>query len=150
MFEIGKIIHSLECKDSYGYDEISSRILKISALYVLSPLMYIFNKILSTGIFPDRLKFFEVKPLFKKDDITEFSNYQPISLLPLFSKIILKIIYERLYCYLNDNNILVKDQFGFGEKSTTDTAMYILLNNVFLSLDKKKLVGGLFCDLKKH
>jgi len=63
MHENGKIIHSLNCKDSYGYDEISSRILKIIAPYILSPLMYTFNKILSTGIFPERLKFVEVKPL---------------------------------------------------------------------------------------
>ena len=64
--EVNSIIYSLKTKDSYGYDEISSRILKISAPYILSPLTYIFNKILSTGIFPERLKFSEVKPLFKK------------------------------------------------------------------------------------
>jgi hypothetical protein len=59
--EVNKIIHSLECKDSYGYDEVSTRILKNSAPYILSPLTYIFSKILLTGIFPDRLKFSEVK-----------------------------------------------------------------------------------------
>ena len=64
--EVDKIIHSPKCKDSYGYDEVSTRILKNSAPYILSPLTFIFNKILSTGIFPDRLKFSEVKPLFKK------------------------------------------------------------------------------------
>ena len=149
MHEIGKIIHSLKCKDSYGYDEISSRILKISAPYVLSPLTYIFNKILSTGIFPERLKFSEVRPLFKNGDITEFSNYRPISLLTSFSKIIEKIIYKRLYSYLNDNNILVDDQYGFREKLSTKMAIYTLLNNVLSSLGRKNLVGGLFCDLQK-
>jgi hypothetical protein len=78
---------------------ISSRILKISAPYVLSPLTYIFNKILSTGIFPERLKFSEVKPFFKTGDKTEFSNYRPLSLLTSFSKITEKIIYKRLYCH---------------------------------------------------
>jgi hypothetical protein len=82
----------LKCKNSYGYDETSSIILKVSAPCVLSPLTYIFNKILSTGIFPERLKFLEVKPLYKKGDKTEFSNYRPISLLTPFSKIIEKII----------------------------------------------------------
>ena len=67
-FAIDKIIHSLKCNDSYCYEEISSRILKISAPYVLSPLTYIFNKILLTGTFLDRLKFSEVKPVFKKGD----------------------------------------------------------------------------------
>jgi hypothetical protein len=80
-YETKKIIRSLKCKNSYGYDEISSRILKATAPYVSSPLTYIFNKILSTGIFPDGLKFWEVKPLYEKGDKTEFSNYRPISLL---------------------------------------------------------------------
>jgi hypothetical protein len=94
-YEIEKIIHSLKCKNSYGYDEISSRLLKVSTPYVLSPLTYTFNKILSTGIFPDRLKFSEVKPLYKKGDKTEVSNYRPISLLTSFSKITGKLIYRR-------------------------------------------------------
>jgi len=105
--EISKIIQSLKCKDLYGYDEVSTRILKISAPYILSPLTYIFNKTQATGIFPDRLKFSEVKPLFKKGASTEFSNYCPISLLTSFSKIIEKIVYVRLYRHLNVNNILV-------------------------------------------
>jgi hypothetical protein len=106
----------LKSKNSYGYDEISTKILKASALYILSPLTYIFNKILQAGIFPDRLKFSEVKPLYKKGDKSELSNYRPISLLPTFSKIIGKIIYKRLYFHLNNNNIMVSEQFGFREK----------------------------------
>jgi len=129
--EVDKIIHSLKCKDSYGYDEISTRLLKNSAPYILSSLTYIFNKILSTGIFPDRLKFSEVKPLSKKGDRTDLSNYRRISLLTSFSKIIEKIIYKRLYRYLSENSILFEEQFGFREKSSTDLATYALLNTVF-------------------
>ena len=106
-------------------------------------------KVLATGIFPDRLKYSEIQPLFKKGNKTEISNYRPISLLPSFSKIIEKIIYKRLNCFLSENNILTSEQFGFREKSTTDMATYALLNNILLSLDKKKLVGGIFCDLQK-
>jgi len=94
-YEIEKIIHSLKCKNSYGYDEISSRILEASTPYVSSPLTYsyIFNKILSTDIFPDRLKFSEVKPLYKEGDKTEFSNYRPIFVhhfLKLLKKLFIK------------------------------------------------------------
>jgi hypothetical protein len=66
MYEVEKIIRSLKNKNSYGYDEIYTRILKVSAPYVLSPLTYIFNRVLSTGVFPERLKFTQVKPLYKK------------------------------------------------------------------------------------
>ena len=76
--EIEEVIRLLKAKNSHGYDEISTKILKASAPYILSPLSYIGNRILSTGIFPDRLKFSEIKPLFKKGDRTNFANYRPI------------------------------------------------------------------------
>jgi hypothetical protein len=89
-YEIDKIIHSMKLKDSHGYDEISTRILKMSAPYILSPFTYMVNKILSVGIFPDRLKFAEVKPLYKDGNTLDFSYYRPISLLTSFSKVIEK------------------------------------------------------------
>jgi hypothetical protein len=49
-----------------GYDEISTRILKLSAPYIISPLTYICSAILNSGIFPDRLKYVIIKPIFKK------------------------------------------------------------------------------------
>jgi len=85
----------------------------------------------------------------KKGDITEFYNYRPISLLTSFSKIIEKIIFKRVYNYLNGKNILVGDQYGFREKFSTETAIYTLLNNVSSSFDRRNLVGGLFYDLQK-
>ena len=90
-----------------------------------------------------------MRPLFKKGDTTEFSNYRPISLLTSFYKIIEKIIFKRLCNYLSDNNILVGDQCGFREKLSTETAIYTLLNNVLSSFDRRNIVGGLFCNLQK-
>jgi hypothetical protein len=68
--EIEKIIKNLPWKNSYGYDEIPMTLLKISAPYISSPLCYIINKSLSTGIFPSRLKYSSVTPLYKKGDKT--------------------------------------------------------------------------------
>jgi hypothetical protein len=63
--EIVRIITSLKTKRSYGYDKISVEVLTISCPVIISPLTYISNKMLSTGIFPDRLKYAEIKPCFK-------------------------------------------------------------------------------------
>ena len=150
MHEIGKIINSLKSKDPSGYDGISSRILKISAPYVLSSLTFIFNKSLLTGIFPERLKFSEVKPIHKKGDSTDISNYRPISLLTSFSKIIGIIIYKRLYSYLSTNSLLVNEQFGFRAKLTTGMATYDFLNKVLSSLDKKIMLVDSFVIYKKR
>jgi hypothetical protein len=63
--EIVKIIKSLKTKRSYGYDKISVEVLKISCPIIISPLIYVNNKMLFTGILPDRLKYAEIKPCFK-------------------------------------------------------------------------------------
>jgi len=147
--EIGKIVHSIKTKDSHGYDEILTRLLKMSAPCIISPLTYITNKILSTGIFPDRLKFSEVKPLYKDGDPLDFSNYRPISLLTSFSKVIEKIIHERLYHFLEQQKLIVNEQHSFLQKASIETAAFSLLNTILVSLDKKSIASGLFLDLKK-
>jgi len=80
--------------------------------------------------------------LFKKGSKADLSNYRPISLLPVFSKLIEKIIYKRLYSYLMEHNLLVDEQFGFREQISTDSAIFDLLNSVLFSLDNKHFVGG--------
>jgi hypothetical protein len=104
--EIISIIKSLKTKNSFGYDEISTKLLKISASYICSPLTYICNKSISTGIFPERLKYSIIKPLYKKGDKTDPPNYRPISLLTAFSKVLEKALYIKLLEHINDNNIL--------------------------------------------
>ena len=104
--EIISIIKSLKAKDSFGYDEVSPRLLKICAGYISSPLTYICNKAISTGIFPDCLKYSIIKLLYKKGDRLDPANYRPISMLTSFSK----------YKYIN-KNILNDHQFGFRKSS---------------------------------
>jgi len=104
---------------------------------------------MATGTFPDRLKYSEIKPIYKKGDKTQFENYRPISLLPIFSKIFEKVLYKRLYNHLITNNILVPEQFGFRCNTSTEAAIYTLISNILSSLNTKTLVGGLFCDLQK-
>lgn len=147
--EIEKIIKSLKTKNSYGYDEVSTRILKISAPYISAPLNYICNKSIRSGIFPSRLKYSMVKPIFKKGDSTNMINYRPISLLTSFSKVFEKIIYNRLMQHIEANNILTKEQFGFRLGASTVKASYRLNDLILKALNNKMMVGGIFCDLRK-
>jgi Notch-like protein len=87
-----------------------------------SPLTHIFNAIFNNGIFPDRLKFAIVKPLFKKGKTHNISNYRPISLLTSFSKIIERLVYARLITHIEANNLLVHTQYGFRTHSSTEKA----------------------------
>ena len=88
-----KIINSLKTKESSGYDEISTKILKISAPFLRSPLSYICNKSILSGTSPTRLKYAVVKPLLKKGDRKDVANYRPSSLLTSFFEVFKKKVY---------------------------------------------------------
>jgi hypothetical protein len=106
--EIERIIKSIRVKNSHGYDGITTKKLKVSVLYISSPLNYICNKSIRSGTFSTCLKYSIVKPLFKKGDREHMASYRTISLLTSFSKVFEKIIYERLMQHININNILVE------------------------------------------
>jgi hypothetical protein len=79
-----------------------------------------------SGTFPTRLKYATVKPLLKKGNNENVANYRPISLLTSFSKVLEKIIYDRLLKHTETNNILAVEQFGFITSSSTKKASYKL------------------------
>jgi len=90
-----------------------------------------------------------VRPLLKKGDKRDISNYQPISLLPVFSKLLERVMLTRLLKHLNDYNILSSEQYGFRPGLNTDNAPYQLTNEFLHALNNKLLIGGIFCDVEK-
>jgi Notch-like protein len=118
--EIERVIKSVRVKNSHGHDGITTKMLEVSAPYMSSPLNYICNKSIMSGTFPSCLKYPIVKPLFKKGDMENMANYRPVSLLTSFSKVFVRIVYERLLQHSNINNILVEEQFGFRPATSTD------------------------------
>ena len=86
-------------------------------------LKHIFNVSLAKGVFPDKLKIARVRPIFKKGNNTLVTNYGPMSVLPCFSKLLERIIYNRLYKFLVENNILYQKQFGFQNAHSTEHAI---------------------------
>jgi hypothetical protein len=83
---------------------------------------------ISTGIFPERLKYAVMKPLNKKGDKVDIKNYRPISMLTLFSEVIEKVMYCRLSQHLLVNNILVHEQFGFRKKLLNKSCCFFFYN----------------------
>ena len=112
-------------------------------------LLYIFNLSLQTGVFPDKLKIARVTPLFKGGENYELGNYRPISVLLCFSKILEKIMYNRLYKYLTGNSMVYKKQFGFQEGHSTEHATVQLVDQIRNSFESKKYTLSVFVDLFK-
>ena len=95
------------------------------------------------------MKLAKVVPIFKKGCPLDSSNYRPISLLSVFSKIIEKIMYKRLYEFLELHNILYCHQFGFRASHSINHALISLTESVKNTLDNKKFGCSIFLDLKK-
>ena len=85
----------------------------------------------------------------KTGDKQLITNYRPISLLTSFSKIFEKLIFTRLHRHLCTNGILAKEQYGFRSSSSTENEAYDIINEITKSLNEKRSLGGLFCDLEK-
>jgi hypothetical protein len=90
-----------------------------------------------------------VKPIYKTETDFNIANFRPISLLTSFSKVFEKIIYSRLYQHVVQNQILVKEQYGFRNKLSTDKASYTLIHEILTALNNKQIVGGIFYDSRK-
>jgi hypothetical protein len=111
--------------------------------FIKTPLADICNASFTSGIFPEILKIAIVKPLHKKGNTGEFQNYRPISLLPVFSKIVEKLMYNRLMLFITKNNILNDTQHGFCEGKSTETAAHAFLENIQNAIEKKiNLIGS--------
>jgi retron-type reverse transcriptase len=112
-------------------------------------LTYICNKSISAGVFLEHLKYSIIIPLYKKGDKTNPINYRPISLLTSFSKVFEKALYMRLFKHINNNNILVEQQYGFRKGLATEDSMFKMTHQILDALNNKEMVGSIFCDLEK-
>ena len=147
--EIICIVNSLKSNDSFGVDEIPITIIKAVIPYIAKIFSKILNCCLSNGIFPDSMKIAKVCPIYKSGEKNDFTNYRPISLLPSFSKIFEKIVYNRLIEFINSNNVLSVNQYGFRHKHSTYMAVLELYNRISLAIDKNEFCAGIFIDLSK-
>ena len=121
--EIFDIILAFDQKKYVGPNSIPMYVLKVANIFFADKLCDILNLAYKRGIFPDLCKLAKVVPLFKKDNPLLCGNYRPISLLPFYSKIFEKVIYTRMYNFLDDNNFIYERQFGFRSNYSTNHAL---------------------------
>ena len=130
-------------------NEIPSFIYKTFSTSLADPISILSNKMLVIGVFPDTLKISRVTPIYKKDDRGCTGNYRPISNLSNLNKIFEKLIYKRIYLFLDTFNLLNEFQFGFRKGLSTEDAINYLTTNVYNSLNNSQFVGAAFLDLSK-
>lgn len=136
-------------RKAIGPDGIHPRLVKDIAMEIKAPLCHIINRSLSTGIVPQMLKIAKVTPIFKAGDRRKATNYRPISMLPIFAKVLESFIYDMVSTYMDKENILNKCQYGFQKGKNTKQALITFINNLQRKLDHGEHTVALYLDLKK-
>ena len=103
----------------------------------------------SVLMFLKGVKIAKVTPIYKTDDKSNLSNYRPISVLSCFSKVLERIMYNRLYQYLTKKKILYHKKFGFQTRHSTEHAIVQLVDQILESFEHNKYTLGVFVDLSK-
>lgn len=140
---------ALEERKAHGYDQLSAKILKRCAAIISPVLCVLFNRCAAEGCYPSSLKKAIVVPIFKAGEVSDCSNYRPISLLSLINKVFERCITKRIKLHIQTNNLLNTEQFGFIEKSSCEDAILTLLEHIYSKLDQRKKVLTIFLDLQK-
>ena len=143
------IVLQLDVNKSSGPSDVPINVLRISAPIIVPHLVKIFNLSFLTGIFPDFMKLAKIIPIFKAGSKSLVTNYRPISLLSVFSKIFEKIVHEQLYNFIIANSVLFESQFGFQKGKSTAHSLIEIVENIRNCMDNSMYGCGIFIDLKK-
>ena len=119
--EVRKVVQSLE-SNSAGVDGLPLQTVKVILRYILPCLVFIINLSLEKGSFPVQFKVAKVIPFHKGGRKSDIENWRPTSILPIFSKILEKVVHKRLYNFLHMNRLLSQTQFGFRKGHSTTHA----------------------------
>ena len=147
--DVFRAITSLPARTASGPDGILSQMLKGTAEVTSSSLSTLFNLSLRKGVIPSEWKTSNVTPVYKAGDPKCVTNYRPISLLSLPSKLLERIVHSRLLSYILSNSILSTSQFGFRPSSSTQEAIITATEEWHHHLDAKANVAVVFFDLSK-
>jgi hypothetical protein len=144
-----KTIRKFKLKPSCDIHGVSTKMVKFIGPEIAKPLAHVFNLSLMSGTFPEMLKQCRVIPIFKSGSHLECDNYRPISLLSSISKILEKIVAEKLLFHLTSNELLYTHQYGFIPNRSSEQNLLHIINYVTSALNDGNYCVGVFLDLKK-
>ncbi|MCU7800963.1 MAG: reverse transcriptase family protein [gamma proteobacterium symbiont of Lucinoma myriamae] len=143
------IIKTIDVTKATGLDGLSPKILKLSAEVVGPILLKLINISFQSGQFPDILKLAKLLPIHKGGADNDPSNYRPISILSVLSKVIEKHVTKHMFAFLNKYQVLHKSQSGFRKRYSCSTALINLVDRWLKSIDNGEVIGAIFFDLRK-
>ena len=149
--ELLKIIRALKINKAHGHDDISIRMIKICDKSLIKPLPFLFKTSVRSSHYPDIWKKSNIIPVHKKNDKRLVNNYRPISLLPVFGKILEKIIFNKTYKFLLEKKLLNPNPSGFRPSDSCINQLIAITHEIFKAFDCNPPleVRSVFVDISK-
>ena len=148
-YEIIAINKTLKDTHSTGPDDLNPHILSPLMDLLATPLSEIINCSIRTGDVPSDIKLAKVIPIHKQGNKNEVSNFRPISILPFFSKLFERVMYDRLYSFISQSKILYPFQHGFQPGHSTYMSLLDIQDKISQAMDNNEYSIGIFLDLAK-
>ena len=142
-------ISKIPVSKATGMDGIPARILKLAVDVLSGPITKLINMVITQAIFPRCLKVAVVTPIHKKGNAEDPDNNRPISVLPILSKVVERIIKHQLVRHMTETNFLAKSQHGFRSSHSTSTCLLTLQDDLHRNLENKRMTGIVCLDLTK-
>jgi hypothetical protein len=146
---VAKLLRDLNPNKASGPDDISPKILKLAAEELAPALSIIFQKSLDTGEIPSSWLRANITPLFKKGDRTSASNYRPVSLTCICSKLLEHIIHSSVMAHFEKYCILTEKQHGFRSKHSCESQLILTTHDLATCLNKKSQIDLVIMDFAK-
>ena len=147
---ITKCLATLKYNSSLDVIDMDGRLLKLAAKLLALSITYIFNLSLQRGVIPDDLKLARINPIFKgKGDISNMSNYRPISVISYLGKILEKSVKHQLVQYLNRFGFITNYQMAYMKERSTQMVINFISNNVLNNINNGLYTCTCLIDLSK-
>jgi len=142
-------IQSLSNSTSLDLFNLNSKVLKLASPFIVEVLSYLFNICIDCCVVPQCFKMAKVVPLFKKGEKSEYSNYRPVSIIPVISKVFEIILNAQVINYFENYFLFSEHQYGFRPKRGTNMAIANYMKECIINVDAKRKVTSNFYDMSK-
>ena len=147
--EVEEVCRGLKPDKAAGWDGVSPRVIKGVAYEISRPLSAFLNYCIREGHYPGCFKVARVVPVYKGEDPTQYSNYRPVSVLPVLSQVFERVLQSRLEGFLESANVMFPGQYGFRGGHSTAMAVLEMVERIRGAWAKGNAALGVFIDLKK-
>ena len=143
------LLRSIDITKATGSDDIPGVVLKNCASTLAPSLTQIFNASLECSSVPKSFKMSNVVPIFKAGDPCKATNYRPVSLLPIVSRLLEKVVQRQVVTHLTDYGYLPDSQFAYRKGHSTEDALILAVNRWQTARFNRQSTAVAFLDMSK-